>query len=290
MFLDWLHDSPHMSFEDAHWVVWDNYPNDFEAFWGLRSEACPEYLEADDWEEYRRLYQLATKLGQGVVRLVRPRRLPERALTGLGELRREADHDEQLLRDVLEKVRDHGAEDLAEQIRDLIVYGTVGGARAKATFFDNAMQIVAHEHFGYDLDGYAERMIQLVGHLTRTENSRTQAFLARVAECYIRGMDPEFAVMARAVMQSALERVLPEEDARNLVREHEGGRLGLAGHIDAAITAGMVDDEVHEAMKRIKDAGDDAAHALPQLAPRASILIEDLSNVLRHLEEYPDAE
>lgn len=290
MFLDWLHESPHMSFHEVHWVVWDNYPNDFEVFWGLRDETCPEYLEADDWEEYRRLYNLASRLGQGVVHLVRPRRLPERTLTGLGELRREADHEEQLLQDLVSKLRDQGAGDVADQIREMVIHGSVGGSRAQAAFFQNAMEIVAHNHFGYDLGGYAERMIELIDHLTRTENARTQAYLARVAECYIRGMDPEFAVMARAVMETALERVLPEEAARSLVRMGKSGRLGLGGHIDAAVTAGMVEDEVEQAMQRIKDAGDHAVHEAPQMAPRASQLIENLSLVLRHLEQFDDAE
>jgi hypothetical protein len=289
MFFDWFHDSPHMSFEDAHWVVWDNYPHDFERFWGLKDDTCPEHLNADDWDEFRRLYDLAQRLGDGVIRLVRPKRIPDRALSGLGELRRAADDVERMVRDIVQKAREAGKTDVADLIEDVFLEGPTAGALAHDAFFRNAMQIVAFHRFDYDLSGYADRMIQLIGHLTRAKDNRTQAYLARVAECYIRGMDPEFAVMARAVMHSAIERVLPEEAARGLVREGGKGRLGLAAHIDAAVAAGMVPDEVRRAMLRIKEAGDDAVHELPQLAPRPAELIERLSVVLKHLEEYPNA-
>lgn len=290
MFFDWLHDSPHMSFEDVHWVVWDNYPHDFETFWGLQEATCPDHLNADDWEEFRRLYDLAQRLGDGVIRLVRPKRIPDRALTGLGEMRRAADDLDKMLREVIQAATEAGRTDVAELVEDLVLHGSIAGPRAHDAFFRNAMQIVAHNRFGYDLSGYADRMIQLIGHLTRTDNPRTQAYLARVAECYIRGMDPEFAVMARAVMHSAIERVLPAEAARGLVREGGKGRLGLAAHIDATVAAGMVTDQVQDAMIQIKEAGDDAAHEFPQLAPRPAELMDRLSVVLRHLEQYPDAE
>lgn len=46
MFEDMLRERPSMSLEDALWVVWDDYPSDFNTYWGLDISRAPASANA----------------------------------------------------------------------------------------------------------------------------------------------------------------------------------------------------------------------------------------------------
>jgi len=88
---DELHRDPTYDFDDALDYPVAQFPIEFAAFWGIDSEFVPEYLDADDWEEYNRLYHLAERLAGAARELLRPRSLPKARLTELEQIRMDAE-------------------------------------------------------------------------------------------------------------------------------------------------------------------------------------------------------
>src|SRR5690606_29432174 len=93
----------------------------------------------------------------------------------------------------------------------------------------------------------------------------TSAYLSRVAECYIRDMRPELAVMCRAVLDTAIQQVADDEQVKNIVGAGRRGHVGLERRIEFCRSCGIFDDEVRDAAERVMDAGDKAAHVVPGL-------------------------
>ena len=83
-FSDFIDLDPGYGLEDALYVVWDNFPDDWREYWGIGEEFAPEYLDPDDWEAFQELVPLAQRLGEAAKTVVRPRRLPDNNLSQPG--------------------------------------------------------------------------------------------------------------------------------------------------------------------------------------------------------------
>lgn len=282
-FTDLIWRRPAYDLEDALMVVWEDFPDDWREFWGLDAEHAPEHLDPDEWDEFRRLDRLATRLGQAAQALVRPRRLPDTSLSEPRELKRLAEEARQDRRAILSELKGLLPEERFREIRWMQRSHGTGGVEARHHVLRTAMQLIAAEQFLGAPDRMAGRMLELLNYVTRSESMRVQAYLGRVAECYVRGMKPEFAVMSRAVLQSALEDAIPEERAREILQIEERRRVGLSAWINAARLDDVLDGETEAAARRVKSAGDDAAHEFPQLAPDPETVLKDLVDVLEHL-------
>lgn len=132
-------------------------------------------------------------------------------------------------------------------------------------------------------------MLRLLNFLMRVENIRTRQYLSRVAECYVRSMRAEFAVMSRAVVQAALEDILSTEQVREILQLPRAQRVGLGNLISAADRVGILSPEAKEACERVKTAGDDAVHTMPDVAADPDDVLADLAKVVAHLEGRSDA-
>lgn len=287
-FTDFIWEHPAFDLEDALAVVWDDFPRDWREFWGLDAEHTPDHLDPDEWEEFQRLDRLARRLGRVARTLVRPGRLPEKSLTEPWELRQEAEAARNRRKEILAELKELLPEERFREIRWMQHSHGTGGVEAKHQVFRTAMQLIAVSQFHGRPNRLAERMLELLDYVTRTDSMRVQAYLGRVAECYVRGMAPEFAVMSRAVLEAAIENVFPAERAKGVLRLEDRERVSLSRHIDAARNYGFLDNDSEAAARRIKEAGDDAAHECPQLASEPEKILEDLVHVLEHLSAPED--
>ena len=108
--------------------------------------------------------------------------------------------------------------------------------------------------------------------------------------CYVRDMRPEMAVMSRAVMEAALEDIEAVEGRLVANRKVQGKMRkrypGLGDWIQAATDVGALDEEGRKAAGEVKDAGDKAIHNVPQQAPDAGVVLENLRLVLMQLERF----
>jgi|GEM_PF-2297192 len=270
--------------DSAFDLVFDDYPDDFREYYGLDAEYCPEHLDADEWEDYKRLYAVSERLARAAETLVRPRRLPDSQLTEIEQIREAANAENERRRRMLDELKETLTEEQYRYVFSLL-WGS-GPAKAREDLFRSAMQLHAVERFWTQPGDLATRMTRLLEFLVKTEGPRTQAYLSRLAECYVRGMSTEFAVMSRAVLESALSDTL-EEDS---VRAHQGipsnKRVSLDDYISIAVQAGLFDDAHLEAVDQVRDAGNRAVHEFPGIEPDPDEILGHLQLIFQRLEGF----
>ena len=98
--------------------------------------------------------------------------------------------------------------------------------------------------------------------LSRGVNRFTENYLSRVAQLHVWGFDSEVHVMCRAVLDSALQELLPAESVRSALGWKDskeislGVRVQLARFTDPAI----LDDATWPVAWRLKEDGNDVVH------------------------------
>jgi hypothetical protein len=155
----------------------------------------------------------------------------------------------------------------------------VGGPDVMSTDADQQL-VMTH----VETDRMLLRKVEvLLRHVRTSAGERTSSYLAAVSRCYLLGLVPEMAVMARAVMESALEERIEEESVRARVGP-DRGRVGLGQYIEYAFAEGIFDHATREAAKRLKSKGDDAIHSAPGLEGSGEGILDDLHRVLDALD------
>jgi hypothetical protein len=229
--------------------------------------------------------QLAKKLAAGARVMSRPPRVREDQLTIVEHLEEEASKRNQATRELLEQIKAHLD---PEQFRNLAdVLGNSGhpsDPRTKEQFFRTCLQLQAWELFPSDVGYMGHRLGNMFRYLVRNPGELTQAYLSRVAECYVRDMPTEFAVMARAALDSAIQEILSDE-AVSIEVGTRHGRIDLERRIEACISKGWLSNAQGRAAHKIREVGRDAAHFTPGLTADMDELLEALASLLRRTDE-----
>lgn len=241
-------------------IVLDNWKPDYEVYWDLHSdEPLPE-----DWETstLQDLAKLEDRLAQVLYRWIR-------ALTP-------------------EVEKAHLLPKLKEALPVLHKPSGTG-------VFRQRLEIELAEDLAGDLDGMTDRALDLLGFVAIAEGERTQAYLSRVADCYLRGMPTEGAVMCRAVLEAALtERLEKLNVTEAMIRKNVpncGRHVTLIHQMTFAKnrTNLLPNDDpndhgisTYKAATDVKEAGDDAVHASPGLSDFKEVLAK-LVRVLNRL-------
>lgn len=283
-FEDIIRDNPAFSLEDALYVIWDDYPADFSAYWGLDDREPPDHLDEDDWREYQRLDRLVTRLANGAHLLVRPVKTPDADLSLHEWLKEEAGLAEEQWERWLDEWRQSLAEDQWWQLFRLSRPSAPGDPRLKKRFMHARMETEAERLYPYSPGKMASRLFRLLQHVVLKPGQKTREYLPRLAECYVRGMDIELAVMARTVLDAALQDEYSDEDVRNEVGA--GKDVVLERRIQCAASAGPFRPRnILDAADRIRKTGNRAAHADLSVAVDADSLLEDVTTCLEALDE-----
>lgn len=274
---------PGYDLDDAVEYASREYEEDFAEYWGLDASSPPEHLEFDQWREYKEIHSLAKRLAVAASTLVRPRRLSEDHRTLPGVLQLEAAEREQLVTEALEQLKERVSHGDWWQLWNAFRPTDPSDPRTKRDFLLNCVQIEATKLFPGSPAPMAARMLTLVNFLVRNPGERTRAYLSRVAECYLRGMKTEFAVMCRAVLDTALQDFVSDEEVRRTVGA--GRNVGMERRIECCRAKRVFDVESTNVAKRIKDSGDNAVHLAPGLEPDPDRLLEDLVTILTCIEK-----
>ena len=287
-FQDIIAQDPTYSLDSAYDMLLNDYPHDFRSYWGLEQGSDPDHLDAADQAEYRRLSQLTTKLAQGASLLVRPPKLREDDIRQMAWIEEEAETLRERLRETLEQAKNRLPHDVWWQVYWATRPQGPGDPRVKQEFMEICMQLEAAELFPAWPGDIAKRLFHLVALVLENPTRRTREFLPRVAECYVRDMKAELAVMARAVLDVALKEVFPDEEVRH--RVGAGKDVVLERRIQCAAAFGTFDGEIFNAADQIRKAGNLMAH--PSNSPNSEVdavdtdgIVRDLLMCLRRLDE-----
>lgn len=286
---------PYYTLDDVVSDAADHFSSSWKKFWGIDAADAPDHLDPDDWKTANELHAIASRIYRAAVSLL-DERLP-RTLRERPSLLEEEARDEKLGRErVAEELRQRAFEEGRtgenwDGLKDLLeesfrLQSEEGEAEKRVKLFQTAVQVYAYPDFGSPPAQVASRLLDLLEFLVRTKGERTRQYLTRVASCYVRGMLPELAVMARAVMEAALKG-LPSVDER-LGQQASGRRANLADRIEAAVREGILDTEGRIAAGRIIEAGNHAIHRRPQLALEAHAILADLRLVLTQVQGYEE--
>lgn len=285
LFYDILRDAPEYSLGAAFdWAIRD-FQDDLHDLYGIGAKEPPEDLDFDQWRSYVDLHRLVRKLATGASHLVRPTRTREDQLTLPQILEEEARERSDLIRNALERLKGRLDEEEWRDLRWALSPGHPDDPRTRRAFFDNCLQLEVMERFPSWPDLMADRLERLLGHMLRAPGETTRGYLGRVAECYIREMPTEFAVMARAVLDQAIQERLPDEEVLVEVGSGKGGFVDLERRIQACFSKDLFGQAEFDAANDIRIAGRDAAHFTPGLEGDMDELLGKLSLVLHALEK-----
>jgi hypothetical protein len=283
MFEDLIARDPSMTFDDAvTWAITD-YKDDFESFWGLGHNERPGHVDADEHGRLLQLYRLATKFAQGGSSLISPQSFPLAKRATPEVLDREARARQGHVDEILQKLKEAVDSDTYWQLFWLLS-PSVTDPRTRQAFFDTCLQLEADARFGSSPGKLASRMLGLIDAMARNPGDLTRAYLARVAACYVREMKPEFAVMARAALDAAIQERITDEAVKQAVGSRRDDRIDLERRIQACAQRGWFDSRELECATRIRETGRDAAHFSPGLEGDIDDLLDDLATVLKKLE------
>lgn len=82
--------------------------------------------------------------------------------------------------------------------------------------------------------------------------------------------------MARAVLDTALQEVIPDEPVRMALQIAKRDRVGLSARLRYLDSLDLIRGDARKAMDRLKSAGDDAVHTAPGLEPQPDAIMTDL--------------
>jgi hypothetical protein len=279
---DTIANNSRFSLDDAFDDAESDYRDDFMDYWGFESQAPPTDLDHDDWLEYRKIYGLATQIAEAASTLLQRKGLGTDRLALPQLLAQEAAGTQEEVTKFLAAVKQHQPDAWAKAYQLLLPYHPAD-PRTKYNVFRNTLQLEAARLFPSWPGKLADRLQVLVAYLVRYPNARTASYLARVATCYVREMRPEFAVMARAVLDTALEEFVEDATVRELVGANR--HVGLERRIEYCSATGVFDKDATAAATLVREAGDDAIHTAPGLEPDLESLLAALVTTLTSIEK-----
>jgi hypothetical protein len=261
-----------------------DYRQDFDERWGLDAVQPPPGTDHDDWLRAKRLGGLARQIAEAGYTLLMRKGLGKQTLAHPQLLQESAGEHQQRIDRALTFIHEQYGEDMWWTLHRALLPSDLDDPRTEFGLFQSVLQLEAATLFPYKLYAIAERLRFLVGHLVKYRGNRMAAYLSRVTSCYVLSLPTEFAVMARAVLDSALEEVVDDETVRATVGS--GPDLGLERRIAYFEAIGVFDAEASRAARNVKKAGDDAAHTAPGLEPSLETLLADLAKALSALPDH----
>ncbi len=280
-FEDGVAASSAFSLDDAFDIAESEYAEDFRAYWGFDTKQTPEGLEEDEWRELQRMQGLAHQIAEVAASLLQRKGLGKDRLLEPQLLASEAERANVLVHQFLDMV---SKEDWVAAHQALLPTDP-SDPRTRFNVFRNALQLEAARLFPYSPAQTASRLSSLVQFLVRFPGSRAAAYLSRVAKCYVLDMRPELAVMARAVLDAAIEEFADDASVRRLLRLSSNERIGLDARIQFCAVTGAFDEACVRAARIVKRAGDTAVHSAPGLEAVADEILEALTVALAALEK-----
>ncbi len=266
----------------------ESFAQTFRDRWGLDADQPPSDIEWEEWYELLGLAAAAQSLVVAALNLYRPGTLSNRDINLPRQLIAAAETEEAHVKEILARLKESGT---AEQdwyaIERFLREHLPAPDSFRHRFFRAAVQIeLAYEARAlpslYDM---TLRLEVLLEHLTRGNDQRTREGLGRVARCFLLNLVPELCVMARSVLESALEGRLPKEYMRQVRGLRANARVPLELWIDEASASELLDDDGRRAAEVLAKWGGQAAHGKSIKDVDPEVVLEHLHRTLQKLEK-----
>lgn len=265
-----------------------DFQEDFLELWGLDESAPPPHLDRDDWLAARQVHGRAQQIGAIAMLLLKRKGVGPQGLALGSQLSQEASAYARRIEETLALVADSiPAEDFA-QLEGRLKSGDTVDPLTRRMIFENTMQIEATKLLPRTLDAVAARLEALVGYVVLARGARTNRYLARVASCYCLDLRAELAVMARAVLDAALQEFLHDDAIRKDRRVGPHSRVGLGDRLGYIKSLDLAKPAELDAMHAIKKGGDVAVHDEPGKEPQPDATMANLVASLNAIERFPE--
>ena len=228
----------------------EEYAADFRTYWQLAGDTPPADFDEATW----RFAKLLDRVGSKLVPSARTLRL----------------HPE--LADVLRTERLLGRDIDGE---DSPLKHGLAFARAE---IDLAPEAVARIPESEQRLGF---VLRLLSEFELSE--RASAYVDRMVSCYVMGLDTEMVILARSVIEIALEDALDDDVLYAL--NYKRGKYGyhLNQRIEAARESSRIDEATLSMLSRIRVEGNQAVHSAPGLHENAELTLVSTVVCLRAL-------
>ena len=269
------HDAEY-SLADALNAAESDFGQDFVEYWGLDAHQPPDGVDLEEWRELRRLYGLGQQLAEVAATLLKRKGLGPGKLGEAVELA-ELARDFQAKVDVLlDGVRDKLGDEAAAKAYWQLLPQAPKDPRTRRGVFQTSLELGTSRLFLPPLKQVVARVQMLLKFLVAGHGERTNSFLSHVARCYCLDHRAELAVMCRAVLDTALQDIAPDDVVRAKLGGRAAERVGLSRRLDYVRASELLSAAEVASMDRVKSAGDDAVHIAPGLEPAPDTLMSDL--------------
>lgn len=282
MYEDTIRGNASFSVDDAVDDAFSNYLDDFEAVYGFADTEPPEDISFDDWRDLRQIHGVAQKIAQIGATLLRRKGFGDHKMEMPDVLATEADNMQANVHQLLKVIRDTQP-DLETKAWFALLPYLPNDPRTRNHVFKITLQVEAAKLFETPYSKMATRLRELARCAVVFPGSDASEYLSRAARCYVLDMPPEFAVMGRAVLDTALGDLYSYKDVIDEVGSGKGDHVGLTRFIECAVSKGLFDEEVRVAAHVVKDAGDAAAHGRLDEVPAIDVLLDALATVLKSI-------
>jgi hypothetical protein len=264
----------------------DDFFDAFKEVFGLESKAPPPSMTLDDWLAARKVYGMARQIAGIAASLVRQKGIGSDRLAFGASLAADARAHSKAIEEFVESYQGQIPDDKLRQLRALLDAFDASDPRGLRWIFRETVLSEALRLFPPSPRGLAERLENLTQYVVAARNDLTNQYLARVARCYCLDLRAELAVMARAVLDSALEDAVNDEDIRRRRGLAKRVRVGLGERIHYLSSSDRIRPPDVKAMLSVKTSGDDAAHCLPGLEQDPDTLMQALVDSLKAIDRY----
>jgi len=236
------------------------FPRNWRVYHGV--EKSDSMLVGD--RDARQLMSVAHRLLNAAAVLSR-RKLPEETRVFAENLKGRAAEERrsrEAVRGVLARLGEEMGPEHQDSLQELMRrFADLGPAEDEYRVFRTFLEIDAFARFGHLPGELADRTVQLLEFLVKTESPAAHRYLERVARCFVLGLGAELAVMSRSVLESALHSLDLESLVDRRRAAQGGGHSSLVDWIEAATSAGLLDERANKAAHFVRQAGNDAVHA-----------------------------
>jgi hypothetical protein len=266
--------------DDAVDITWNNYEDDYEAYWGIRAAEAPAHLTHEEWLALRDAFAMGKEAGKVALALVASQSVTAERIAQMREVEQFARRFDDALRNGREAARRDSDPERVAAFDHFRTPYIAEDPRTLFGVFNNALQFALAGDLVPSIGRAGDRARRLLELVMEISNPRVAAYLSRVARCYCLDLPTEMAVMARATIDAALEELVPDEVVERSVGANRRGQISLASRVQAAFAIDAIDKESFDALQGVKSAGDNAAHASPGLVPPSEEQLNTLAKAL----------
>lgn len=196
------------SLNDALWNAQTEFGDDFVEHWGFNLSEPPEGIPEQDWRELRRIHQLAKQLSAIGATLIKKKGIGPGTLAEVSRLTAEATEFESKIDNALEAIKAKYGPEVWVKAYMALLPQSAGDPRTRSSVFESTLELETSRLFLPSLSATSARLKKLLAYAVAGHGERVNAYLSRVALCYCLDQRTELAVMCRAVVEAAMERML----------------------------------------------------------------------------------